>query len=397
MAYIQEEQVDIVHKALTLETAILVERNDVQLLTGQQFERFPSYEEVFRDVPPKRPVQKATSIPGPFEPDISRPPEAEMPSLWKQPLARIGLLLFAIGIIAFGGCLGAGPSQAFLAVLGITLGVPALIVAGVFCLILAVRSRNELHERMNEKLARTPAYLQSVEQAKRLAAAKQAQANEQARQEQERLDRQYALEMEQYETVLLPDFEKSVRDNRQEYADMRVEYEQDKTEWENKRSDAVAKLEEDVLANSEKLTELYDTTRLISIHYREIPILQWLFDDMRTSDHDIRYATELLDRDRQRIVTLEAADRMTHAIDQLDDELHQVGIGIMQLQGVQIAGLQYLEEEMLDILRVTEQIQLSGEDMRDASRRILFHQRVNTVDTALRAWRRHKEEKALKD
>lgn len=395
MAYTQEEQVEIVHKALMLETAIHVEKNDVQLLKGQRFDRFPSYAEAFRDVPPEKPQRQTVAKPEAIEPDIPEPPEAEMPSLMARPLFTV----FCIACLAIGAVLivsgfinstGAGmPGYSYLS-------FPLIVIAAPIFYALASGDRKRLHQEENEKLANSPEYLAKVEQAKRDATAKQAEVDEQCRQKQERLDAQYASELERYETFLAPEFEKLVAEHHREYEEMRAEYEEEKREWEEKRVSAITMMGEDILANKKALDELYDTTRLLSVHYREIPLLQWLYDDMSSSDHDIRYATELLDRHRQRVLTEEAAQRTITATDRLYDEVHQLGTGVMQLQSVQIEGLRYLESELHEILRTTEDIYGSAEAARETSKKILFHQRVNTAEIAVQEWRRHKAKKTLR-
>ena len=54
--YTHDEQVEIVRKALSLETAIKVEQANVELIKSQEFDRFPSYAEAFPDRPPMIPA-----------------------------------------------------------------------------------------------------------------------------------------------------------------------------------------------------------------------------------------------------------------------------------------------------------------------------------------------------
>ncbi len=49
---------------------------------------------------------------------------------------------------------------------------------------------------------------------------------------------------------------------------------------------------EELKYNNEALIDLYDSSKLISKTYRELGILRWLYEDMSTSDHDLKYATE---------------------------------------------------------------------------------------------------------
>ena len=381
----QEEQVEVVRKAFVLETALAVERADVELVKDQVFDRFPTYEEVFSDKLPKKPQQRVAQVPVPVSASIPEPPKSAYglaDHLKGQPLWIVLLIaIFVLSIMAFRGSFG-------ISFIGLLLSLLCAVSFPAWC-IGFIRSFSHERKRRNQELASSPEYLQSVALANQQAANLQAEAEFNARQEQARLDAQYEADLKYYNEVLAPSYEQTVADNKREYEDMKVEYAHDKGEWEAQRSEAIALLEQDITANKATLEALYESTGIISLHYRQIPLLEWLYDDMRTSDHDIRYATELLDRDRQRIVTEEAGARTVSAIDRLQEQVHSDAMGVMQLQGVQIRGLQNLEAISSDILYTTE-------DIYDSSKKILFHQRVNTADKALREWRRHKAKKAAK-
>ena len=378
--FTHEEQVEIVRKAFALETAIKVESANIDLLKSQVFDRFPSYQDVFDDKPPAKPQRIILAQPTQTEPVLPKPPKANYSiseHLKTKPIWIVLLIVTAIvAIIAFKG------SQ------GIVLSFFGSLLFPICCVACVVSYSGE-HKKRNENLANSPEYLAAVDNARRSAAEAQLLATVQTQNEQAKLDAQFEADTKHYEEVLLPEYERLVADHRREYVEMRAEYEQDEAEWKAKRDDAIAQLEDDIAANKEALVSLYDSTGIISIHYREIPVLEWLYDDMRTSDHDIRYATELLDRDRQRIATEEAGKRTASAIERLQDQVHQDAIGIMQLQGVQIGSLQNLEAISSDVLYTTE-------DIYESSKKVLFHQRVNTIDIGVREWRRHKAKKLAK-
>ena len=105
---------------------------------------------------------------------------------------------------------------------------------------------------------------------------------------------------------------------------------------------------------------------------------------MRTSDHDIRYATELLDRDRQRVATANAAEKNKEALDEFRKQARQDAQTIKELLSVQIQGLQSLDANASELLRYTESIY-------DNNNKLLFHQRVNTANIAVQEWRRRKQ------
>lgn len=164
---------------------------------------------------------------------------------------------------------------------------------------------------------------------------------------------------------------------------MQREYSADKEQWKEDREKALAELNSDIAANEAALEDLYQTSKLVSLHYRELWILQWLYDDMRTSDHDIRYATELLDRDRQRIATANAAEKNKEALDEFRKQARQDAQTIKELLSVQIQGLQSLDANAAELLRYTESIYDNN--------KLLFHQRVNTANIAVQEWRRRKQ------
>ena len=383
--FAHEEQVEIVRKAFVLETAIAVERAESELVRGQEFERFPAYGSVFAERPPSKPRRATCQAPEPIEAAIPQPPRTAYgmaDHLKGQPL-WIALLAASVilSIAALRGAFG-------VSIVGLLLSLVSTLSFPAWCIGFA-RSLSRERKRRNEDLANSPEYLQSVALANQQAAGMRAEAEQRARQEQARLDAQYEADLKHYNEVLLPSYEQTVADNKREYEEMKAEYARDKAEWESRRGEVLAMLERDIAENEASLDELYESSGIISLHYRQIPLLQWLYDDMRTSDHDIRYATELLDRDRQRIVTEEAGARTVSAIDRLQEQVHADAAGIMQLQGVQVRGLQNLEAVASDILYTTEDIYTSG-------KKILFHQRVNTADIGLREWRRHKAKKAAK-
>jgi hypothetical protein len=89
----------------------------------------------------------------------------------------------------------------------------------------------------------------------------------------------------------------------------------------NKRLKEQKSNTEEIRLNKEALDELYANTKIVSLTYRALWILSWLYNDMSTSDHDIRYATELLDRDRQRLATQEAGNIVRKSVGQVEQTM----------------------------------------------------------------------------
>lgn len=168
--------------------------------------------------------------------------------------------------------------------LGLFLLFPALIVV----LIITYCSYRAKRNSLNQQLSEAPEYLQAIENAEKAAEKQKKEEEEKIQQKQRKLDAEYKEEKKQYENVTVP------------------KYNEELNAWSVIQERKIVFLEEELKYNNEALIDLYDSSKLISKIYRELGILRWLYEDMSTSDHDLRYATELLDRGRQREVTAQS-------------------------------------------------------------------------------------------
>lgn len=130
---------------------------------------------------------------------------------------------------------------------------------------------------------------------------------------------QYEKALEEYKTKTIPAYESSVSDEQAKYNEEVQRYNDSKSLWLSQKNRMMEWLSNDIDNNTVTLDSLYDETRIISKSYRDLWILKWLYDDMSSSDHDIRYATELLDRDRQRIETRQAGQNIKAAISNMTE------------------------------------------------------------------------------
>lgn len=262
--YSQEEQVAIVRDAMTLQTVIEIEERELSKLKGERFRGRP--------VPPTRQVlavpQVAAQLPDPPKTDL------KFGEFFKS--QSLGQKILYIVICMF--------------------------TAGIGLLYLGFKYLQE-RSRRNEELAKSPEHLKAVEKAKQTAAEAQERARKETAERQTALDTKYKSELERYNTVELPAYEKEL------------------AAWELSHGRKIEILEADLATNTDLLEELYDTTKQISLTYRELWILRWLYDDMRSSDHDIRYATELLDRDRQRLATETSGRMVREAVQDLQGSM----------------------------------------------------------------------------
>lgn len=163
------------------------------------------------------------------------------------------------------------------------------------------KKQNEL----NGELAKNPEYVEAVTEAERVAEEKNKEAHKEYLKEKERLENLNKEAIEEYNNTIIP------------------QYNTELALWKNQQARKIEIISNDLKLNKETLENLYTETRLVSATYRELWILDWLYKDMSTSDHDIRYATELLDRDRQRLATEKAGQITVDSINSMTSDMRQ--------------------------------------------------------------------------
>lgn len=158
-------------------------------------------------------------------------------------------------------------------------------------------------KEMNEQLKLSPEYLQAVEDAENKAKAEQQKINDDIAEKQAEIDKKYQAELEHYNTVVIPNFDKEF------------------DVWKITQKAKITMLEDEIRFNKETLAALYEATGLISNRYRDAELLMLLYEDMSTSDHDIARATDLMNAERQIHATKEAGAKMTHAINSMHSSM----------------------------------------------------------------------------
>ena len=312
--YNQEQQTSIVRDAMNITAAIEFEENEIAKLQSEQFRARP-----------KPPIREVLPLPAAVKPNCPKAPKttysytefvksllSDFFNKHKKHLILVGAIVGAIVLITvLLDMLSRGSETTSI---DIILSVLYFILISIFSmipaipipfLVLSYLSYAKKRKAKNVELAQSPEYLKAVADAEQEAKEKQKQAEEAVRQEQEKLDATYNAQKERYETVTIP------------------QYEQEAMEWNNHQQRKIAVLKEDLKTNQNTLNNLYETTKLISSTYRQLWILSWLYKDMSTSDHDIRYATELLDRDRQRLATQEAGAIVRDAVGDMSNRMMQ--------------------------------------------------------------------------
>lgn len=281
--YTQEQETEIVKDALFLTKTIELEENKLQSVIAEKF-----YSQ------PVAPVHQKLTAPH-IEPKIPAPPKTtySLQDMANDLLHKNKKMLIIAGVILgvlliFSGSMGI----AFFA-FGAIFAIPAII--GWFAFTYYKKTKE-----LNQQLTTTPEYFKAVEEAKKFAAEEQDRINKETSERQAKIDAQYATDLEKYNNVLIPNYKK------------------DLAKFEEIRQKKIDMFREDIELNRETLEALYQETKIISLTYRSINTLLWLYNDMSTSDHDIRYATEMYDRQRQLNATLAVGSAVQTSINNLE-------------------------------------------------------------------------------
>lgn len=266
--YTQQEETEIVRDAMRLTTAIQIENEELDKQKSASFKQMPA-----------APFRKILDIPQ-IKAQIPAPPKSNYSysNYLSETVGKNTTEIIKIVLLAW-----------------ITCG----IYLWYFLYTSYFKNYKKIKQEMDQQLAQNEEYLRTVEDIKKKASEEQQRINQDIARQQAEIDAKYKSDLEHYNTVVVPNYKKELLN------------------WENIQTKKIAMLEEDLKINQDTLEELYDTTKLISLTYRKLWILRWLYDDMRTSDHDIRYATELLDRDRQRIATEQSGRMVRESINSM--------------------------------------------------------------------------------
>jgi len=301
--YTQEQQTAIVEDAMLLTSAIETEEWELERLELEDYEAPPS--------PPVRqvlpPVQKVS------------------PSYPPAPRADYGFI---------------DHCKAWLK-RDILAWVLLICLSLIFIIKAFLDYSNEL-SKLNKELAQDPDYVKACEEAEAKAEEKNIQLEEQHRSHQEELDTRYAEQLDEYNTVVLP------------------RYERERELWQLNHDRKIEIITEDLEINRATLQELYDTTRILSANYRQLYILNWLYTEMSTSDHDIERATDLLDRNRQ----LAATESVRASVESMASDMRSgfaaVYGAIEEGNDIQLETLGVLEKTQKLVKKTRRDMNISG-------------------------------------
>ena len=117
------------------------------------------------------------------------------------------------------------------------------------------------------------------------------------------IDKKYELDLEQYNNVIIPS------------------YNQEYESWKIAKKIKIEMLDEEVQFNKDTLEALYASTQLISNRYRNFVILQWLYDELSTSDITYERAVDLYNEESLKNTVINASGRVTGAINSMHSSM----------------------------------------------------------------------------
>ncbi len=327
--YNQEEQVEIVRDAMMLTATIEYEEKRLSDLKSTKFKEIP-----------QAPVRQVVQQPQSVIPQLPPDPVVNLSFFEYLKIKPVGLLLFIIAIVSEVlffissriGDVGITEENIILMLLSLVLflGCPIACIGAIIGLVIGYK--NEL-KRQKEKAKQSQEYQNKVQVALLEADQRTKAQFEEAANRQKALDENYQAESKKYELEV-------------------AKYNQELAAWKANQEKAIKFCEEEITYNKNALENLYNITKMISVTYRDLWILKWLYADMSSSNHSLDYAMELLDRNRERaaienvgVQVKEAISDLgkslqddlttvygaildnTDAIDDLHDELHQIRKG----------------------------------------------------------------------
>ena len=285
--FTKDDQTKVVKQAMELENAILKGQRELSRLERETFKSAPDkpIKKVARRVPPVTPDYSALpKVDYTFEAFLEDASKAHPLNklLYKifsvHPFIR-SLIILAISFFLF---ISSFAYNAFN-----TVGIIAMI--GGFAPYVALaywRTNKSAYEKRIEglkaALPQTPEYIQAKAEADRIAQEKQAAIDEDLKNQQANFDSQYAKEKEQYDTVVLP------------------KYQAELSAWTTEHDKRIKAVKDKLDADCRAQSELYATTKIIPMQYRDIEALTYLYQLMSTSDYDLKEAVDMYDKELQR-------------------------------------------------------------------------------------------------
>lgn len=215
--FTQNEETEIVKSARDITATIEYEEREVKRLKSESFSE-----------PPEPPVRKILEKAKKVEPEYPEKPQTALKysEYFKESIEE-KLAKFSL------------PIKILLGIVSIPL-ISTGIIFLILVIIVAVSYKDYIIKKkeLNNQLANSKEYLQAVANAEKKAQDKQNELEEKIRLEQEKIDKEYATQKQQYESVTLP------------------KYNEDLNLWSVNQERKIAIIEEEIRLNKEALDEL---------------------------------------------------------------------------------------------------------------------------------------------
>lgn len=284
------EQTNIVKQAMELETAIQNGQRELLRLKREKFEDAP-------DEPVRKVINQNVQTVAPdysalpqvnytfvtfLEDDIKTKPTILNKLFSAHPFRRC-LIIFGICSVLSSILIPIGTStvMSFLTSIIGAIAFFAIPVTVIYWFVKKSAYTNKKKE-LDAALTQEPDYIQAKAEADRIAEQKQMEIAEDLRNQQADLDCQYAKAKEQYDTVVMPKY--------------KAELAAWTTEHDKKVQEVTDKLEADRRAQA----ELYETSKIIPMQYRDVEALTYIYQLMSTSEYDLKEAVDMYDKELKR-------------------------------------------------------------------------------------------------
>lgn len=97
-------------------------------------------------------------------------------------------------------------------------------------------------------------------------------------------DKEYEEEKKQYDSVILPEYNKKLE------------------QWTISKEEKISNVQQELNELSKTLSDIYESTKIVPIKYRTIDALQHVYDIISTSNYDITYALDDYNKEQQRLL-----------------------------------------------------------------------------------------------
>lgn len=374
--YTQEQEIQILLDAVTLISAIEVEKQQLDEESDSKFsEKRPVRMELKIPDAPEPPIVEKVPLPEKVKPNVPDKPEVTFTLADQRKKTKFVRIILWILLILSPGIGSALLARFILHDTGI-LFVPIPVIIPVVGLILLRKYNINMYAstvaRMQHEIDNDPNYIRAVQDA--LDEAVRVDKENMIRWEvlQRKKIEEYQENKKQYWEVILPAYNEEADRIKSEYEISSIEYDKKikdwklrKQLWQYEHEEKIRILNENIQMNEEALSNLYDQTKLISPTYRELWILRWLYEDMKSTNHSLWEATELLDRDRERTAIREAGRHTKKSIDEMSKTVVSNLNKIYTDVDLAIDSLLYIRDASEKSASISEEVMYATEEMYD--------------------------------